>query len=207
VVPVTTVLALGKGFHVPQSRYSTGVLAVMHSAQYLWITSYYARREAIAEGSQKWRPRAYFALLVAGGIGLFIPGPWISSHLFHFDFTRSFLIFTALVNLHHFLLDGAIWKLRDGRIANLLLNSQVRLTDAATEAGKTLTARLRWFAGPSSAAHRLRMGAAIALLVWGTVDQARYYFALHSDNLQFLQRAASLNAYDAPLEMQLANKS
>jgi len=201
-----TVLALGKGFHVPQSRYSTGVLAVMHSAQYLWITSYYARREAIAEGSQKWRPRAYFALLVAGGIGLFIPGPWISSHLFHFDFTRSFLIFTALVNLHHFLLDGAIWKLRDGRIANLLLNSQVRLTDAATEAGKTLTARLRWFAGPSSAAHRLRMGAAIALLVWGTVDQARYYFALHSDNLQFLQRAASLNAYDAPLEMQLANK-
>src|SRR5882762_7519611 len=154
-----TVLSLGKGFHVPQSRYSTGVLAVMHSAQYLWITSYYARREAIAEGSQKWRPRAYFAVLVAGGIGLFIPGPWISSHLFHFDFTRSFLIFTALVNLHHFLLAGAIWKLRDGRIANLLLNSQVR-----------------------------------------------YYFALHSDNLQFLQRAASLNAYDAPLEMQLANK-
>src|SRR5271157_2699177 len=27
-----------KGLSVPQSRYSTGVLAVMHSAQYLWIT-------------------------------------------------------------------------------------------------------------------------------------------------------------------------
>ena len=31
---------------IPQNRYSSGVLAVMHSAQYLWITSYYARREA-----------------------------------------------------------------------------------------------------------------------------------------------------------------
>ena len=201
-----TLLALGEGFHVPQSRYSTGVLAVMHSAQYLWITSYYARREANAEGRQNWHPLAYFAVLVAGGIGLFIPGPWISSHLFHFDFTRSFLIFTALVNLHHFVLDGAIWKLRDGRIANLLLNSQVRLTDTATSVGKTLTARLRWFAGPSTAAHRLRMGAAVGLLVWGTLDQARYYFALHTDNLRFLQRAVSLNAYDASLELQLASK-
>ncbi len=199
-------LSLGKGFHVPQSRYSTGVLAVMHSAQYLWITSYYARREANAEGRAKWHPLAYFAVLVAGGIGLFIPGPWISSRLFHFDFTRSFLIFTALVNLHHFLLDGAIWKLRDSRIASLLLNSQVRLSEAAADAGRTLGARLRWFAGPSLAAHRLRVGAAVGLLVWGTVDQARYYFALHSDNLQFLQRAAALNAYDASVETKLASK-
>jgi hypothetical protein len=119
-----TVLALGERLHVPQSRYSTGVLAVMHSAQYLWITSYYARREANASGRQKWRPVAYFAILVAGGIALFIPGPWIASHVFHFDFTRSFLIFTALVNLHHFILDGAIWKLREGRIASLLIQSQ-----------------------------------------------------------------------------------
>jgi tetratricopeptide (TPR) repeat protein len=201
-----TLLSLVKDFHVPQSRYSTGVLAVMHSAQYLWITSYYARREANAEGRTKWHPLAYFAVLVAGGIGLFIPGPWISSRLFHFDFTRSFLIFTALVNLHHFLLDGAIWKLRDGRIANLLLNSQLRLSDAATDAGRTLAARLRWFAGPSRVAHRLRVSTAIALLIWGTVDQARYYFAQHSDNLQFLQQAASLNAYDASLETKLASK-
>ena len=201
-----TLLSLAKDFQVPQSRYSTGVLAVMHSAQYLWITSYYARREANAEDGKKWHPLGYFAVLIAGGIALFIPGPWISSRVFHFDFTRSFLIFTALVNLHHFLLDGAIWKLRDGRIASLLLNSQVRLSDAATDAGRTLAARLRWFAGPSSAAHRLRMVAAIGLLVWGTVDQARYYFALHSDNLRFLQRAASLNAYDASLEIKLASK-
>ena len=30
----------------PQTRYSSGMLAVMHSAQYLWITRYFARRDA-----------------------------------------------------------------------------------------------------------------------------------------------------------------
>jgi tetratricopeptide (TPR) repeat protein len=201
-----TVLSLGEGFRVPQSRYSTGVLAVMHSAQYLWITSYYARREANAEGRQSWRPWAYFAVLGAGGIALFVPGPWITSHVFHFDFTRSFLIFTALVNIHHFILDGAIWKLRDGRIANLLLNSQSRLSDAASDAGNTLTASLRWLVGSTSAARSLRVATSVALLAWGTVDQVRYYFALHSDDLPDLQRAAALNSYDTPLEMRLARK-
>jgi tetratricopeptide (TPR) repeat protein len=201
-----TVLSLGDGFHVPQSRYSTGVLAVMHSAQYLWITSYYARREANAEGHQRWRPLAYFAVLVAGGIALFVPGPWITSHVFHFDFTRSFLIFTALVNLHHFILDGAIWKLRDGRIASLLLNSQARISDAATDAGNGLLASLRWLVGSSSGARSLRVATAVALLAWGTVDQVRYYFALHGDNLADLQRAAALASYDTTLQMRLARK-
>ena len=201
-----TVLSLGDGFHVPQSRYSTGVLAVMHSAQYLWITSYYARREANAEGHQRWRPLAYFAVLVAGGIALFVPGPWITSHVFHFDFTRSFLIFTALVNLHHFILDGAIWKLRDGRIASLLLNSQARLSDAATDAGNGLLANMRWLVGSSSGARSLRIATAVTLLAWGTVDQVRYYFALHGDNLADLQRAAALASYDTTLQMRLARK-
>ena len=201
-----TALVLGEGLHVPQSRYSTGVLAVMHSAQYLWITSYYARREANAEGRESWRPLAYFAWLIVGGIALFIPGPWISSHLFHFDFTRSFLIFTALVNIHHFILDGAIWKLRDGRIAALLLNSQARLSDAATAAGGGLGAGLRWLVSPSAAARGLRVAATATLLAWGTVDQIHYYLALHQNSLPDLQRAAALDAYDTSVEMRLAQK-
>ena len=201
-----TVLTLGEGLRVPQSRYSTGVLALMHLAQYLWITSYYARREASADGRQNWRSWTYFALLVAGGIALFVPGPWIASHVFHFDFNRSFLIFTALVNIHHFILDGAIWKLRDGRIAILLLNSQARTTEAAKQAGSRLSAGLRWLIGPSSRAHALRLTAAVALLTWGTVDQVRYYLALREDSLPDLERAAALDSYDAVLEMRLAKK-
>ena len=200
-----TVLSLGEGFRMPQSRYSTGVLAVMHSAQYLWITSYYARREATEE-RQSWRPLTYFAVLVLGGIALFIPAPWIASHVFHFDFTRSFLIFTALVNLHHFILDGAIWKLRDGKVASLLLNTQVRVSEAATEAGSMLAAGWRWMIGSTAGARALRVSAALALLAWGTLDQVRYYLALQEDNLPALQRAAALNSYDSPLEMRLAHK-
>ena len=110
----------------------------MHSAQYLWITSYYARREAGRKGDAGWRPFAYFAYLVAGGIALFVPGPWLASRLFHYDFSASFLLFTALVNIHHFILDGAIWKLRDNRVAGLLLNSPERLSQATVDAGHHL---------------------------------------------------------------------
>lgn len=204
---VPTLLSLLGRFQIPQSRYSTGVLAVMHSAQYLWITSYYAKREAATTPGRSWRPSAYFTILIVGGIALFIPGPWLSSLVFHFDFTRSFLLFTALVNIHHFILDGAIWKLRDGRIAALLVNSRAQIAEGARDAGSRTMAAFRWLAGPSSAARALRVGTASALLIWGCVDQVHYYFALHSDNLADLERAAALAPYDTPLETHLARQA
>src|SRR5271163_1997118 len=158
-------ISLIKGLGIPQSRYSSGVLAVMHSAQYLWITSYYARREAGGESKRPWQAWGYFAVLIAGGIALFVPGPWLASRVFHHDFTSSFLIFTALVNIHHFLLDGAIWKLRDGRIASLLLNSRVRISDAASETGSRLAYAWRWLTGGTAGARQLRISAALVLLL------------------------------------------
>ena len=203
-------ISLIRKLEVPQSRYSTGVLAVMHSAQYLWITSYYARREAAGEGAatgeSKWRPLAYFAVLVVGGIALFVPGPWLASRAFHHDFTASFLIFGALVNIHHFILDGAIWKLRDGRIAALLLNSKERVAGAVADAGGSLAAGWRWMTGNSGGAHGVRVAAAALLIVLGSIDQVRYYFALHTENLHDLQRAEALDSFDTPLQMRLARK-
>jgi tetratricopeptide (TPR) repeat protein len=201
-----TVLSLGEGLRVPQSRYSSGVFAVMHSAQYLWITSYYARREAGAKGAGGWRPFAYFAVLVAGGIALFVPGPWLASRLFHYDFGASFLIFTALVNIHHFILDGAIWKLRDSRIAVLLLNSRERVSDATADAGDRWGSRLRWVFGTSRLAHTLRVAAAVILLAWGSIDQVHYYLALHQESLPDLERAAALDSYDSSLQTHLGWK-
>lgn len=200
-----TALSFAKNFQVPQSRYSTGVLAVMHSAQYLWITSYYAKREASVSKSRSWRPFAYFGILIVGGIALFIPGPWLSSVVFHFDFTRSFLIFTALVNIHHFILDGAIWKLRDGRIAALLVNSKAQLAQSANDAKDKTAAALRWIIGKSSGARFVRISAALVLLVLGSVDQFHYYLALHSYNLSDLQQAAAMMPYDASLQTHLAH--
>ena len=201
-----TALSLVEGLRVPQSRYSSGVFAVMHSAQYLWITSYYARREAGVKGSGRWRPFAYFAVLVAGGIALFVPGPWLASRLLHFDFGASFLIFTALVNIHHFILDGAIWKLRDSRIAILLLNSRERLSDATAEVGSRWESRVRWAFGTSRPARALRIAAAVVLLAWGSVDQVHYYLALHQESLPDLERAAALDSYDSSLQTHLGWK-
>jgi len=203
-------ISLIKGLAIPQNRYSTGVLAVMHSAQYLWITSYYARREAKRQANQKggdWRPLAYFGVLVLGGIALFVPGPWMASRAFHHDFTASFLIFTALVNIHHFILDGAIWKLRDGRIASLLLHSKENVATAASEAGGQLATAGRWLLGRTPGARSLRYGTAALLLLWGTVDQVRYYLALRADDLVALERAATLNAFDSSLQMRLAHRA
>jgi tetratricopeptide (TPR) repeat protein len=203
---VPAAFSLIKGLEIPQSRYSTGVLAVMHSAQYLWITSYYARRDAGRETGRSWRAWTYFGVLIAGGIALFVPGPWLASRLLHHDFTNSFLIFTALINIHHFILDGAIWKLRDGRIASLLLNSRDRISDVATETGSRLSQAWNWVIGETAGARQLRIGTAIVLLLWGTVDQARYYLALHADDLKDLQRAAALDSFDSSLQMRLARQ-
>ena len=202
-----TTLSLLKGIQIPQSRYSTGVMAVMHSAQYIWVTSYYARREASTMNQQSnWRPFAYFSMLIAGGIALFIPGPWLASRLFHLDFAASFLIFTALVNIHHFILDGAIWKLRDGRIAALLLNSQERISSETAKASDHAVAGLRWLVGDSKRAHALRVTTALTLLAWAGIDQVRYYYRVHSENIANLQVAASLNSFDSGLQSWLGRR-
>jgi len=206
-----TAISLLRGLEIPQSRYSTGVLAIMHSAQYLWITSYYARREAVGESSagtpRSWRPLAYFAILIVGGIALFVPGPWLASRVFHHDFTASFLVFTALVNIHHFILDGAIWKLRDGRISSLLLNSRESIASATSQAGGRIAGAWQWFVGSQPAARSLRVSAALLLLVWGTVDQVHHYLALRTDDVRDLQRAAALDSFDSLLQTRLGRRA
>jgi len=185
------------------TRYSSGILAVMHSAQYLWITSYYQEREAQAEGKTNWSFARYVLTLIAGGIALFVPGPWIISRVFHADFASSFLTFTALVNLHHFILDGALWKLRDSRIASLLLDDhddeQMRDTPS-----KGLANIFHWVSGNRSRARVLRIIVIVSLLVWGVVDRLHFYWANVSANLSSLERAARLNPDDSAVQTRLA---
>lgn len=193
-----TALGLVAGAAIPQTRYSSGILAVLHSAQYLWITSYYARREARAAGNSSWRMSTYFVTLIAGGIALFIPGPWLVSYAFHYDFAVSFLIFTALVNIHHFILDGAIWKLRDSRIASVLVSRGERREE---EAGAKATS---WLGGRSAGAHAFRVAVASILFLLGGMDQIRYFTGTDEGNLPHLLGAANLNPYDSSLEMRIA---
>jgi tetratricopeptide (TPR) repeat protein len=202
-----TLVELRSQYQIPQTRYSSGILAVLHSAQYIWITSYYQQREARAKSKSGWRMTAYLLTLLAGGIALFIPGPWLVSYLFHYDFTTSFLIFTALVNIHHFILDGAIWKLRDSRISSVLVDRSKAPAQAATENAMRTDARggRPWAASRVLSAPAFRISVAGLLFLWGGIDQV--HFALGSDegDLASLQRAADMNPYDSMLQARIAS--
>jgi tetratricopeptide (TPR) repeat protein len=192
------------GAPVAQTRYSSGVLALMHSAQYLWITSYYARREAESAPGEAWRPWSYLAMLVAGGIALFVPGPWMASYLFGMDFTKSVLVFTAIVNIHHFILDGAIWKLRDGRIAALLIDSRRQAAAGAADAGQAVRQATQWLAGQARSARALRVAALVVLCVWAALDQTRFVLGTSADDLSALNRASALNPHDSSVQQRKA---
>jgi tetratricopeptide (TPR) repeat protein len=198
------VIELISGREIPQTRYSSGLLAVLHSTQYLWITSYYQKKEARAAGDSRWSFSRYLVTLIAGGIALFIPGPWIVSRVFHADFAASFLTFTALVNIHHFILDGAIWKLRDSRVAALLLDAQQKSPRAGDEKQNSFAAAARWLSGRAPAAGALRIATVALLFVWAGVDQLHFWWSSEASVLPALQRAAELNPNDSSVQVRLA---
>jgi tetratricopeptide (TPR) repeat protein len=211
-----TLIELWSPSQIPQTRYSSGILAVLHSAQYLWITSYYQQRDARAAGQSAWRMSGYWIALIAGGIALFIPGPWLVSYIFRFDFTTSFLIFTALVNIHHFLLDGAIWKLRDSRVASRLIErpasaeAPVKSPETATKAKNAPKKRIP-VAPPTPSSVSLLTGWMVfrivivsLLFLWGGTDQIRFALGTDEGNISALSRAASMNPYDGAVQQRIA---
>jgi tetratricopeptide (TPR) repeat protein len=191
-----TVLEMRSGMEIPQTRYSSGILAVLHSTQYLWITSYYQRREARAEGITNWKMGAYFVTLIAGGIALFIPGPWLVSVLFHYDFSTSFLIFLSLVNIHHFILDGQLWKLRDAKVSSMLVDRSA--AQPAASASATSIARTR-----STARLITRVAIVGLLFLWGGLEEIHFVMRNNEGNLSSLQRAARINPYDSGTQQRI----
>jgi tetratricopeptide (TPR) repeat protein len=113
-------------------------VAFLHCAQYLGVTAYYAKREH--EGAAPFRLGHYFLVVVAGGVFLWLGSTRLLSQAFSVDYGLSFLVMLTLINLHHFAMDGAIWKLRDGRIARLLLAPEPALA-AKPAPGRTGGAR------------------------------------------------------------------
>jgi tetratricopeptide (TPR) repeat protein len=126
-------------FFSNQIRDYFAFVAVGHAAQYLWVTSYYAR------GSDSWRgyPR-YFAKVVASGVAI-----WTLPVIFfaplvrgHYEYAGGLALLTAsTVNIHHFILDGAIWKLRNTKIASVLIRAEPERPAGLPEA---ITPGRRW---------------------------------------------------------------
>jgi tetratricopeptide (TPR) repeat protein len=94
-------------------------IAFGHFLQYLWITSYYARAAGSETGRTRYLLRAFLAGSLVWGIPslVFAPG---ALGVRAFDAGLAALVASA-VNIHHFVLDGAIWKLRDGSVARVLI--------------------------------------------------------------------------------------
>jgi len=95
-------------------------ISTAHALQYLWVTSYFARH------SDEPAPlRTYLLKCLLGGAAVTLLPPLL--------YTPGLLGWTtplaggvavlsfSVLNIHHFALDGAVWKLRDGRVARTLL--------------------------------------------------------------------------------------
>jgi antitoxin (DNA-binding transcriptional repressor) of toxin-antitoxin stability system len=117
-------------------------LAFLHCAQYLGVTTYYAKREQAGEGTP-FRAGRYFLVLVVGGLLLWPGTTRLFSLVFTVDYGLSFLVMASVINIHHFILDGAIWKLRDGRIARLLIATGDRPEPPPVQAGTPVGGRRR----------------------------------------------------------------
>lgn len=196
VVPVA--LSWTASLSAPQTRYSSGMLAVMHSAQYLWITRYFAKKDAESGAPGTWRPWAYWATLIVGGMALYLPVPWIASYGWHLDYTTSVLVVAAIVNLHHFMIDGVVWKLRNPRVGRVLVGETRGPATGADAAAATAAPARRRFAWAWRAA------AAVALVALAALDQWRYVLAIGHGNADRLAGAARLNPYDSGTYLRLS---
>jgi len=108
--------------------------SVAHSVQYLWVTSYYARRS----GAETRLSRFYLKALLAGCLIGEVPALLFAPRLLgplSWSGGLAILLF-AVINLHHFILDGAVWKLRDGRVARLLLRTEPDVRPARRSASR-----------------------------------------------------------------------
>ena len=101
--------------------FATTWISTAHSLQYLWVTAYYAKRSPAHERAAPFLVKT----LAAGTAVTVLPAALFAPDLFGRLPWDAGLAMTAfsIINIHHFILDGAIWKLRDGGIARVLLRS------------------------------------------------------------------------------------
>ncbi len=96
-------------------------IAIGHAVQYLWVTAYFARASSDWRGLLPW----FGKTLAAGALVWTLPVLVFAARPLAAPSYETGLAFVvaSVVNLHHFILDGAIWKLRSGRIARVLIGS------------------------------------------------------------------------------------
>jgi tetratricopeptide (TPR) repeat protein len=118
-------------------------VAAGHAIQYLWITSYYF---GVRGRRQRW---SWYARCVFAGSAIWslpvIAYAWTGLAGSRFGGVATAedagVLLAAMVNIHHFMIDGAIWKLRDGKVARALIRREAAEAPEAIE-----PPRRRWLA-------------------------------------------------------------
>jgi hypothetical protein len=176
-------------------------IAFLHCAQYLGVTAYYAKREH-APGQAPFRFSYYFLVVILGGILLWLGSARLLSDVFAVDYSLSFLIMLSLINLHHFVMDGAIWKLRDGRIARLLIGEPPAPAAALPKGRRDAKPRSAAVVPPVETGARWPRGwrlaawtaAGVAALALAATDVAYRVFVLQASELARAGRLAEARA-------------
>ncbi len=118
---IPAILANGNEMSGTSLAFAAVWVNVAHSLQYLWVTSYYARSSGTDTSLRSFLLKSF----VAGTAVVTLPGLILAPNLLGatpLDAGLAAALF-SIVNIHHFILDGAIWKLRDGRVARVLLRA------------------------------------------------------------------------------------
>jgi hypothetical protein len=96
-----------------------GVLwvTVFHGVQYLAIVMIFHVREQMARPGNRhgaaWHVARFYSMCLLLGYGLFSCWPWFF-RLLGFGYPESLLMVIAAINIHHFVVDAYIWRLRPG---------------------------------------------------------------------------------------------
>jgi hypothetical protein len=146
-------------FQPGQEQYAFTWIALGHAVQYLWITAYYSRATGRVSSAASFYGRAVLCGCTLWALPLLLFAPGFLGTLPYDVGLAS--VTAAVVNLHHFILDGAIWKLRESRVGKILLSRDPRPAPLPEVRASLPLARPLVAAGLVS----------VALLLFGTMEE------------------------------------
>lgn len=112
-----------------RAAYTFVWISMTHGIQYLWVTTYYAKRQQPETATSLYLVKALFAGSAIYGLPLLVMTPALLGSL---SYTGGlYLMVAGALNLHHVLLDSAIWKLRNSRIASVLFGGDAKVSGVA----------------------------------------------------------------------------
>jgi hypothetical protein len=117
LISLLTVVSNGVWWFVMPALDAFLVATVFHGIQYLVIITIFHVRDQRAlpdnRRSGTWHTVRFYALCLALGYALFHTVPYAYMAL-GFGPVESFMLVAAAINLHHFIVDGYIWRLKKG---------------------------------------------------------------------------------------------